>query len=201
MTDVVSADPLLTVAINSQSSSELDSHQQPLSLCYQVHGDGDTYYNLLTTPFTSANGLWSSVDDSGLHLLTEIGVQTLSENGECYNILIQLEDCTITINDFTTKAYVQFISSGVNVTRVDDRVIVINVSDGSQDDFVIEVECEVREMVRGGEEMEVPLLQLRVTRPWTSLSGSANGLLDTVYYIMSVTVVHIFFSFCFAYFN
>ena len=187
MTDVVSADPLFTVAINSQSSSELDSHQQPLSLCYQVHGDGDTYYNLLTTPFTSVNGLWSSVDDSGLHLLTEIGVQTLSENGECHNILIQLEDCALTINNFTTNAYLHFISRGVNVTRVDDRVIVINVSDGSRDDFVIEVECEVREMVRGGEEMEVPLLQLRVTRPLTSLSGSANRLLGLPLYSLLYT--------------
>ena len=177
MTDVVSADPLFTVAI--KTSSELDSHQQSLYLCYQIHGDGDTYYNLLTTPFTSVNGLWSSFHNSDLHFLTEIGVRALSESGECYTVLVELKNCTVTINSaagFTDNGLI-LNSTGLNVTRRDDRVVVISVSDGSQDDLVLEVECEVREMVMGGERINVPLLGLRVTRPQNSLSGVANGLI------------------------
>ena len=176
VTDVVSADPLFTVAIRTQPDSPLGP---TVSLCYQIHGDRNTSYNLLTTEYTSVNGLWSGITDS-LNLLTRIGVQAISITGQCHRILVDLNQCAVTIDGVShTTDGVHHNSSGVVVTRDDDRVVLIRVPDGERadDDIELEVECERRRMVLESREVEVPMLQLRITRSQNDLPGSAHGFI------------------------
>ena len=177
MTDVVSADPLFKVHTRLSSDSPLNS---PLALCYQVHGDGNTHYNILSTSHASLNGLWTA-ETGTLNILTEISVQTISRIGECYHILVEPEECTVSINgeSFTSNSLHLLNSSegGVLVSRDDDRVVVIRVPDGgSGEGLRVEVECESRRVFDGEEEVETPMLLLRITRK-LSLSGVAHGLL------------------------
>ena len=175
VTDVVSADPLFKVHIRLSSDSPLNP---PLALCYQVHGDGNTYYNILSTSHASLNGLWTA-ETGTLNVLTELSVQTISRTGECYRIIVELEECTVSINgeSFTSNSLHLLNSSegGVFVSRDDDRVVVIRVPDGgSGEGLRVVVECESRRVFDG--EVETPMLLLRITRK-LSLSGVAHGLL------------------------
>ncbi|CAI8040255.1 hypothetical protein GBAR_LOCUS22439, partial [Geodia barretti] len=62
------------------------------------------------------------------------------------------------------------------------KVVVIRVPDGgSGEGLRVEVECESRRVFDGEEEVETPMLLLRITRK-LSLSGVAHGLLGQFYH-------------------
>ena len=101
--DVVSVDPLFTASIYSHSASPLG---RLVALCYQIHRDANTYYNILTTPYTSVNGFWSGITES-LNLLTKIGVQAISSSVVCHSVMVELEGCAVTIDGdhLTTETF------------------------------------------------------------------------------------------------
>ena len=134
VSDSVSVDPLFTVSVYPQLDSPLG---RLVSLCYQIHGDGNTYYNLLTTEYTSVNGLWSGITvrliTDSLNLLTKIGVQAISKTGQCHRILVDLNQCAVTIDgvSHTTDGFhLNDLVGGVLVSRHDDRVVGIYSFDG-----------------------------------------------------------------------
>ena len=176
VTDVVSGDPLFAVSISPKPGSSLEP---PLALCYQVHGDRDARYNLLSTTRTSVNGLWRAATDS-LNLLAEVGVRTVSESGECHRVLVGLDDCKVTVDgeDFTSDGLLLNTSNGgVLVRRDDDRVVVIRVPGGDGEGLTLEVECEMRKVFDGIEEVEIPMLLLKIHRRSNPISGIAHGLI------------------------
>ena len=86
--DVVVGDPVFYVPLFLSESSELEG---PLGLCFQIHGEDKDSYNLLTTPCTSVNGLWTAVTNT-LNVITEISASTVSDDG-CHTSNVQLESC------------------------------------------------------------------------------------------------------------
>ena len=174
MTDVVSVDPLFTVSIYSHSDSPLG---RLVALCYQIHGDANTYYNILTTPYTSVNGFWSGITES-LNLLTKIGVQAISSSGACQSVLVELEGCAVTINGdrLTTDFHRNFPADGVFFSR-QEGVVNMRVPNGDQEDLQLMVECETRTMFNDGESVSIPMLRLTIIRTLTAPSGTSNGLI------------------------
>ena len=179
VTDIVSGDPLFTVPIYPARDSPLTS---PLSLCYQIHGDRDTYYNLISTNHTSVNALWSGVTPT-LNLLTELSVQAISLTGQCHRILVELMDCTVSINgeNYSNNDTVLLNSTegGVFVGRENYRVVVIRVPDGrgNGEGLGLEVECLETTVYDRDGAAERSMLVLRVTRKLTPSGELAHGLL------------------------
>ena len=75
--DVVVGDPVFYIPLFLSESSELEG---PLGLCFQIHGEDKDIYNLLTTPCTSVNGLWTAMTNK-LNVITEISVSTVLDDG------------------------------------------------------------------------------------------------------------------------
>ena len=107
--DTLTGDPLMTVPIQTEGDSII-------YLCYEVHGEDDKYFNLISDTCVSVNAHYSKAaiasDNIVLNVVDEIGVRAVSSIGVSVNISVGLEDC---------KAYV----NGVNVTTYNrDRIYV-----------------------------------------------------------------------------
>ena len=95
VSDVVVADPAFYTPIKLSASSSLEG---PLALWYQIHGENNTHYNLLTTECTSVNGLWTAVTIV-VSMLTQITVSAISTEETCHNIHVDLGQCAVTIDE------------------------------------------------------------------------------------------------------
>ena len=168
VTDVVSGDPLFYAAIYPQPESPLG---RLVALCYQIHGDSNTYYNILTTPYTSVNGFWSGITES-LNLLTKIGVQA-----NCHSVIVELEGCAVTIDGETfADNFETNLTTDGDFVEKDDSVIVIVLTNGNHP-LRLEIECKNRTLSTGEGDIEVFMLQLRVTRARNDIDGTAHGFL------------------------
>ena len=103
--DTLTGDPLMTVPI--WTDPNIKPGDPVTSLCYEVHGEDDKYFNLISDTCVSVNAHYSKAvtgsDNIRLNIVDEIGVRAISSTGDSVDISVGLEDC---------KAYV----NGVNMT-------------------------------------------------------------------------------------
>ena len=101
MNDTLTGDPLLTVPILTGQSNESSSYDAP-SLCYEVHGRANAYFNLISDECTSVNAYYEKVQSNSsnidLNVVTQIGVRAIGVNGTCTNIKVGLDGCQVSIN-------------------------------------------------------------------------------------------------------
>ena len=63
-------------------------------LCYEVHGEADKYFNLISDTCTSVNALFSELpSDQRLNRMSEIGINARDTADQCTQIKISLEGC------------------------------------------------------------------------------------------------------------
>ena len=79
----------------------LASNNEIESLCYEVHGESDAYFNLISDECTSVNAYYDEVvtpsPSIDLNVMSRIGVRAKG-NSRCWNISIDLEDCAATVD-------------------------------------------------------------------------------------------------------
>ena len=82
--------------LNVEPSSEIES------LCYEVHGKNREYFNLVSDECTSVNAYYQEAvtpsENIDLNVVTSIGVRARGRNS-CWNIRVNLENCSATVND------------------------------------------------------------------------------------------------------
>ena len=77
-------DPLFTVALPDNNAS----------MCYQIHGEGGKFFNLISDTCTSVNALFSALpNDSRINRMSEIGIYARDTSGSCAQIQINLDEC------------------------------------------------------------------------------------------------------------
>lgn len=89
--DSVIGDPLFSVPMTLADPEDLQllpSRVRGLTphLCFQVHGEPDTHFNLLSDTCVSVNALYQSVQSdfpSGFHVITEIGISATDDAARC----------------------------------------------------------------------------------------------------------------------
>ena len=76
------------------------------SLCYEVHGDANAYFNLISDDCTSVSAFYQTASTPSpnidLNVVTQIGVRAVGNNGDrCYNIQVNLDGdhaCSATVD-------------------------------------------------------------------------------------------------------
>ena len=136
MNDTLTGDPLLTVPILTGQSNESSSSDAP-SLCYEVHGRANEYFNLISDECTSVNAYYEKVQSNSsnidLNVVTQIGVRAIGVNGTCSNIEVGLDGCQVSINGALITNTTNVVMDGlrirwsVNGSRV--RIAVPNCAD------------------------------------------------------------------------
>ena len=149
--DTLVGDPLLTVPI---FDDPMVMPGDPISsLCYEVHGWANAYFNLISDECTSVNAFYQAASTSSpnidLNFITQIGVRAVGDSGTCWNIQVNLDGvCNVTVNDgpvsatsfdgISVKRYVNSSRVRISIPNCGDTMLVMWVfcKDGQVEDPV-----------------------------------------------------------------
>ena len=171
--DTVVDDLRMTVPIRVRNLTSLGIQQQ-LSLCYQMHGNADRHYNLISDKCISVNGHHVS---AGLcyNVIGSIAVRAVDETGQCRNIYVSTEGCSASIDDTNIDA--MYRDAGISVQRYHDLVR-IAVPNCANVDLVMWVICKngTLSCVNDSESFTVQMIKFVITRGF-NLNERSHGII------------------------
>ena len=133
MNDTIVGDPLIYVPLNAPNSPI-----ENIGLCYEIHGEVDSYFNLVSDTCTSVNAHWVNIS-SRLNVIDHVGIRAVDSNGVCRNISIDLNDqCSVSVDGENAT---MFQDGGVYVRKRGNRVRV-SVPNCNNMNLVMWVFCE-----------------------------------------------------------
>ena len=117
--DTVIGDPLLTVPINV-INLESEGFKSNLSLCFELHGESDRYFNLVSDQCVSVNSHYAGV--SIFNIIDEIAVNAVDETGACRNIMVSLkpDECAASLDGFDIDKMTTV--DGISIRKYSNRV-------------------------------------------------------------------------------
>jgi hypothetical protein len=162
--DVITGGALLTVPIKVQSPAR--SPKFSTSLCYEVHGEVDEYFNLISDPCLSVNAHYSESDPTKpLNSIDEIAAVVTNNEGENLNISVD-RHCNFRLNNGPALRYLN--SSGVMGVATTSLVVI------STDNAYCESQILVMTIECGVDTFGV--LKLHVYRDLDMGGSTAHGL-------------------------
>ena len=138
--DTVIGDPLYSVPIHVPKEQLQALGFSHLSLCYELHGKSDKWFNLVTDKCISVNTHYTSLTDH-LNIMDSVAVRAVDEENTCLNIRVNLNGCTATVGNTSLNMLRTYSSSGIMVQRYPNRVR-ISVPNCQDLNLVMWVICE-----------------------------------------------------------
>lgn len=141
--DSVIGDPLMTVPIFLPNNSVIPElgENDILNLCYEVHGDIDANFNLISDGCVSVNAHYAQVRPTeSLNIIDAVYVRAVDSEGTCRNITVNLEGCSATVDGSSVS---RFSMNDVAVRRYSNRVR-IGVPNCQDLQLILWVMCERR---------------------------------------------------------
>lgn len=171
--DTVMSDPLLTLPLYFP-------HQAPLkmaSLCYDLHGRPNTYYNFVSDTCISVNAHYQS-GFSGRHdviVLDEIAMRAVDRQGSCVDVMVDIT-CKVVING-VRLTLPQYTKDGVSVFTYGDRVR-LSVPNCRHQQLVMWAMCQTYRINHPttGAALDLKTLKFVVART-LSLNENSHGLI------------------------
>ena len=109
-------------------------------LCYEIHGDADQWFNLVTDNCTTVNALYTPLER--LNVITKIGVKAVDDNNKCVEILVNRSQCSVSV-DGTVLGMESYSSGNINVRKYSRRAR-ISVPNCNDINLIMWVICEQR---------------------------------------------------------
>ena len=139
--DTLTGDPLMTVPI--LSDPDVMEGDIVTSLCYEVHGEADKFFNLVSDTCVSVNSHYSKAvtdsQDINLNIVDAIGVRAVTRTtNECVNIGVDLDNCRVTVDGVEMTG--TYRRDGITVRQFPNRVR-ISVPNCDNKDLVMWVFC------------------------------------------------------------
>ena len=182
--DTVIGDPLLTVPLLVSNLDNLGLDQN-LSLCYEVHGQSDKYFNLVSDICTSVSAHYIGV--SSFNVIDEIGVRAVDNSRNCRDILISKESGgTVTVDG---EAVTRFSEGGISVRKYQHHVR-IAVPNCAHVDLVMWIICQNRTLTDyndQGDKISVGVIMMKfVIARGFNLQQSSHGIIGKTIMVMCV---------------
>ena len=186
------------------SPIEVGVNDKTVSLCYQVHGEKEKFYNLVSDDCLSVNAhVTQPVPGVKSHVIDKIGIRAIGNNATyCYDIGIARENCSVTVNGNPISVNEKFTEEGIEVFN--DRMIarnpnVIRISVpncGRALVDAIQITCtEYNMRISRTETVPVKVLELTTTRGISPIEA-AHGVVGK-----SITPVSVHLAFNFTLFD
>ena len=175
MNDTVIGDPLQTVPLLVTNLEDLGLDQN-LSLCYEVHGQSDKYFNLVSDVCTSVSAHYFGV--SSFNVIDEISVKAVDSIGNCRDILVSIEGGeTVTVDGQIVN---RFSEGGISVRKYQHHVR-IAVPNCAHVDLVMWIICQNRTLTEyndQGDEIKISATMLRfVIARGFNLQENSHGII------------------------
>jgi len=113
-----------------------------LSLCYEIHGRANEFFNLVSDHCVSINAEYvQSVNNKNLNFIKRIGVLAVDNNGNCQRITVDSDGCSASVNRRISSQLLRFSAGGVSLRKSGNhfRIVVPNCE---LQDLVVWVICE-----------------------------------------------------------
>ena len=137
--DTVIGNPLFTVPVYVPDIEDSGIGLDSVSLCYEIHGQADEWFNLVTDECTSVNAHYIGAS-SRLNVINRIAIRAVDGVGICREILIQRDGCTVEL-DGTPLNGSRFDMDGIMIRRYSRRVRVA-VPNCQEQNLVMWITCE-----------------------------------------------------------
>ena len=138
MNDTASGDPVMAVPIYVSEEQLASMSIDRLSLCYEIHGNSDKWFNLVSDECATVNAHYFGLTNH-LNVIDEIGIRTTNSQSQCVNISVSVQNgCSAQVNGVATTRYSE---GGVSVRSFSDRVR-ISVPNCNELTLVMWVFCE-----------------------------------------------------------
>ena len=92
-----------------------------LSLCYEIHGKSEQWFNLVTDDCVSVNTRYAMLSPR-LNIMDAIAVRAVDEVNQCVNIRVDVAECTATVGSNSFNMISKYESNGIMVKRYRNRV-------------------------------------------------------------------------------
>ena len=169
--DTIIGDPLFTVPILVPGFEE-----EEVSLCYEIHGDTGSYYNLISDSCTSVNAHYTAIQAGvRVNVIDAVYVSATDSADQCVKIQVNLEGCLASVNNVTVNRYAL---NDVSVRKFTNRVR-ISVPNCASTKLVMYVMCQERPVVDPDDinvVINAKLIKYVVTRG-LNLSPGSHGLI------------------------
>ena len=110
--DTVTGDPVMKVPIRVPQEQLASISANRLSLCYEVHGAANEWFNLISDQCASVNAHYSPVNEN-LNVVDKIGIRAVDDDGKCVNIMLNSENCSFDIDGISAP----YNSKGIKVRK------------------------------------------------------------------------------------
>lgn len=135
--DTASGDPVLTVPILVSEKQLQSIPAKKLSLCYEVHGQSNKWFNLVSDECATVNAHYAGFGN--LNVIDTIAVRSIDRGQQCVNVSVSVANsCSAVVNGVDTSRY---SSRGVSVRSYTNRVR-ISVPNCNEQTLVMWVFCE-----------------------------------------------------------
>ena len=122
--DTIIGDPLFTVPLNIPSATPTGLTNP--HLCFEIHGERESVFNLISDQCTSVNGLFSAMAPPHTgNIISTVAITAVDHHGNCVEIEVSLQSqCTPVVSkaDGTVSSSSQYSMSGVSVRRYQQGV-------------------------------------------------------------------------------
>ena len=186
--DTLTGDPLMTVPILTDENVMLDSDVE--SICFEVHGEANSYFNLISDKCTSVNAFYEEAlalnANIDLNVVTRIGVRAVGRRENlCINIEVDLMMCTTTVDGDEVDGNYNF--DGIRVTHfASSSRVRISVPNCGETMLVMWVFCKTGQIRDPVTEVyyNIDYLRFVVMRGY-NLNPESHGLIGMVLAIIS----------------
>lgn len=175
--DIVVGDPLFSVPLNNAIQGlDLNLNGQIPSLCFEIHGEENQYFNLVSDNCVSVNARYVRLNQY-LNIIDRIGVRAIDEAQRCRNIAVDLDTCLPTVDGVQLSSNFRENGVFVRLYRTHVRVSVPNCNGTSH--LVMNVFCQKNLTFLDPyteEKSEVDMIRFVITRG-INLNENSHGLL------------------------
>ena len=114
--DTVLGDPLFVVPLNFADGRQLFGDNVPL-LCFEIHGQSNWYFNLVSDICTSVNAFYESGKNN--NIITKIGVKAIDSFNRCVQIEVNTgSNCMPVVSRGGMQvAETQYSEAGISVSK------------------------------------------------------------------------------------
>ena len=138
--DTVSGDPLFTVPLNVPDKTSIMNvgENDPINLCFEVHGEDGRLFNLVSDACVSVNARYARVlPNEDINIVDAVFVRASDTNGSCRYVEVALDQCRATVDGVPVTDYV---AAGITVRKFRNRVRIV-VPNCADIDLVMWVSC------------------------------------------------------------
>ena len=181
--DTVIQDPVMIVPVHAP-----DFNSSDIYLCYEIHGDADKYFNLVSDDCTTVNAHYSQAPAApAINIIDSISVVAVDDQGNCQRISVDVDGCLATVNNVTLEPISEkrsistYDENGISVRSYTSRAR-ITVPNCADNKLVMWVVCEYATVFDGHNEAytdHMNMIKFEITRG-LNLHEYSHGLLGNL---------------------